>query len=102
MRVLAFVLRIVAPFLSVYVTYLFLANVALETGALKYALNRAKPERVHFDWSSAYSVWFFRVHTRDFALRGEDHALQWYMTFDRATVTFVPTDFFHRRVHMKH
>lgn len=101
-RAIALFLRIVSPLLSVWITYLVIANLALSTHALELFLDRMKPDRVHFAWSSAYTIVPFRVHARNFALRGEDDHLQWYIALDHASVTFAPTDFFHKEVHMKH
>jgi len=101
-RAFALLLRIVSPLLSVWITYLVIANLALSTHALELFLDRMKPDRVHFAWKHAWSVVPFRVHASGFALRGEDDKLQWYIALDHATVTFAPTGFFHKEVHMKH
>jgi len=101
-RALALFVRIVSPLLSVWITYVVIANVALSTHALELVLNHAKPDRVHFTWKSAYTIVPFRLHANGFALRGQDDHIQWYITLDHATVSFAPTGFFHKEVHMKH
>jgi hypothetical protein len=101
-RLFALFLRIISPLLSVWITYLVIANLALSTHALELFLDHLKPDRIHLTWKSAYTVIPFRVHASQFALRGQDDKLQWFITLDRASVTFAPTDFFQKRIHMKH
>ena len=101
-RAFALFLRIVSPLVSVWITYLVIANLALSTHALELFLDRLRPERIHFSWKSAYTIVPFRVHASRFALRGQNDDLQWYIALDHAVVTFAPTDFFQKEVHMKH
>lgn len=93
-------LCVVSPFVGLYVTYLVLVNALLWTGIGKAAINHAAPEHVHVEWRSAYSVSPMRVHTKGFAIRGEDSSVQWLITTERANATFGPFDFFSRRVRL--
>lgn len=83
-----------------YVAYLFVINVLLSTGLGKKLLNDADPTHAHFEWDSAYSLWFAQVHTKGFVVRGTDSAVEWRITADEASTSFGITDFFQRRVHM--
>jgi hypothetical protein len=94
-------LRFVVFALGVYLTYLAVINALIVSGAMRFVVNRLAPVHAHFDWSSAYSPWFLRVHTKDLIFRGEDSSVQWEMRFDRANATFALTDFFSKRVHMR-
>lgn len=83
-----------------WVAYLLVVNLLLWTGLAKSIINRIDPAHVSFDYDSAYSVWFARVHTKGFVVTGTDSAVQWRITTDEASTTFGVTDFFARRVHM--
>ncbi len=95
------VLRCFVFALGVYLTYLVVINALIVSGAMRFVVNRLAPVHAHFDWSSAYSPWFLRVHTKNLVFRGEDSSVQWEMRFDRANATFALTDFFSKRVHMR-
>jgi hypothetical protein len=92
--------RMVVFFAGVFLTYLVVVNGLLVTGAARAILNRLSPVHAHFDWTSAYSPWFMRVHVRGMVFRGEDSSVQWEMKFDRASATIACRDLFSKRVHL--
>jgi len=93
-------IRALVALVGSYVAYLVVINVLLSTGLGKKLLNGADPAHTHFEWDSAYSLWFAQVHTKGFVVRGTDTCVEWRITSDEASTSFGITDFFQRRVHM--
>lgn len=92
--------RVLIAVFGTYVAYLLIINLLLLTGLGQKILNAAEPEHVRLEWASAYSLWFMRVHTTGFAVRGEDSAVEWRITADEASTGFGFTDFLDRRLRM--
>ncbi len=92
--------RVVTLLVGVLMTYLVVINALFVTGIAKIALNSLAPAHAHFEWRSAYSPWFLRVHVEGFVFRGEDSAVQWVVTADEAQATLGGRDFFARRVRL--
>ncbi len=86
--------------LGTYLTYLIVINLLLLTGLGQKIVNSIEPTHVRVEWTSAYSLWFMRVQTRGFTIRGTDTSVEWRITSDEASTSFAFTDFFKRRVRM--
>lgn len=81
-----------------YLAYVVVVNALLATGLMKKIVNGIAPNHVQFEWASASSFWFGRVHVRDFVVQGADDSIEWRVAVDETTASLGMTDLFVRRV----
>jgi hypothetical protein len=76
--------------------YLVMANLALNTGIARLALER-NPERASYSWRFAWTWLPGTVHGRGVALQGRGRRADWGLSADRVTLRFAPGELRHRR-----
>ncbi len=94
-------MRAVLVTINIYIAYLVLVNVALESGLAKKIANRS-PDKFLFEYTSAYSLWPGSMHAKNFVFRGHDSVVEWRFAFDEASVHFALTELPSKRAHLTH
>lgn len=92
--------RAVGVVVGVYVLYVALGNAFLASRWGRSCFDAIDPEHVHFEYESATTFWFGRIHAKRLLVRGTDSSVDWRIVVDDAEATLSPAGFFSRTIRM--
>lgn len=82
-----------------YLVYLGLGNAFLASDWGRARLNGID-EHVHFEYDSATTLWFGRIHAKRLVIRGSDSSVEWRIVIDDAAATLSPFGAFSRTIRL--
>ena len=71
---------------AAWALWIVAAQAFLCTPLLRHLLNSHSP-KIHLEYDSAWSIWPGTVHVRGLVLSGQDRAVEWRLSLDRATTS---------------
>jgi hypothetical protein len=93
-------IRIAVVLAVIEVSYLAVANVALNLPATQAYLNGLRPDRYAFQWDRAWSWVPFRIQATNLSANGQTWSQQWQVSAPAATASLAVLPLFARTVHV--